>query len=589
MNRKLGICTNHGKCTLADRHYVIDSTESNFFCTECGMPLRPSVALPESSERKGMGSKVPHWAVLGLLCLLLVGVGGFAVRMLVGTPIVFDTPDTLAASVQPPVVASPAVVQQPVTAALSSPQIPQESHPNIILRVHGSNTVGAKLAPALAENFMREKGYADIRTVPVADLEVLIQGKKPNSLETDAIEIKAHGSSTAFDETDKNKGVGLLGGYCDVGMSSSPVKKEVVAKFQAKNLGDPSSRAQEHVIALDGLAVIVHPNNGVSKLSVDKIRGIFLGEITDWSTVGGSPGKINLYSRDHQSGTYDTFKSLVLSGKGLDCGKSENLKCFEDSKQLSSNVASDPQGIGFIGLNYIGIAKPVKVSMADGVNALSPTRLAIKTEDYPLGRRLFLYQTNQAKPLAAEFIQFALSNEGQNVVSSVGSVSLSLDEKDKILAARNSFDGHSEKQRLLADPAIPKAYKELIHNADRTASPINFRFHAGLFELDNRAFRDIGRLSEKLSDPSNAKSKIILIGFADPQGDAAKNLELSRQRALKVKEQLESEGIKVEIATGFGEEPSLLLDPREDDPASLAKNRRVEVWLEREGSEVTQR
>jgi len=129
----------------------------------------------------------------------------------------------------------------------------------------------------------------------------------------------------------------------------------------------------------------------------------------------------------------------------------------------------------------------------------------------------------------------------------------------------------------------------LILNADRTNTPLNFRFQPGLFELDNRAFRDIDRLSTKLTEPELLGSKIILIGFADPRGDAIKNLELSKKRADKIREQLEAQGLKVEIATGFGEEPSLLLDPREDDPASLAKNRRVEVWLSQGRPEVSQR
>ena len=585
MKKKLGICANHGKCTLADRHYVIDATEDNFFCTECSMPLRPSISLPDMEERGELISRIPQWVLLALPLLLLVGIGGFSVWKLVNTPLSFQTTSTFVAPVIPPT--TMAIVQP-------SSQLPvlnksKESNPTIILRLHGSNTIGAKLAPALAENFMREKGYTEIKTVPLTDLEVLIKGKKPNATESDAIEIKAHGSSTAFDETDKNKKVGLLNGYCDIGMSSSPVKKEIVEKFQAKNLGDLSSRAQEHVIALDGLAVIVNPNNAIDKLSVEKIRKIFLGEITDWSAVGGSAGKINIYSRDHQSGTYDTFKSLVLSGKELDCDKGENLKCFEDSKVLSSNVASDLNGIGFIGLNYIGISKPVKVSMADNVNALAPSRFTIKTEDYPLARRLFLYQVNQLKPLAIEFIQFALSNEGQNVVSAVGSVGLNLDENDKAVATRSAIDGYTDKKRLLDDPAIPKAYKELIQNADRTDTPLNFRFQSGSFELDNRAFRDIGRLSTKLTGPEFAGSKLILVGFADPKGDVINNLWLSKQRAGKVKEQLEAEGLKVEIATGFGKEPSLLLDPREDEPASLAKNRRVEVWLYRIRPEVSQR
>ncbi|MFH2122119.1 MAG: phosphate ABC transporter substrate-binding/OmpA family protein [Pseudomonadota bacterium] len=587
MERKLGICVNFCKCTLADRHYVIDATEDNFFCTECSMPLRPSISLPDTVERRGFLSRIPHWALLTLPMLLLVGVGGFSVWKLVNEPFMLGT--FVAATPTLTVSSAAVAVGQSASPRLPEPVTLTESSPHIILRLHGSNTIGAKLAPALVENFMKEKGYKEIERVPTSDLEVLIKGKKPNATEADTIEIKAHGSHTAFDETDKNKKVGLFGGYCDIGMSSSPVKKEIVDKFQAHNLGDLSSRTQEHVIALDGLAVIINPHNVIDKLSVDKIRKIFLGEITDWSEVGGSSGGINIYSRDHQSGTYDTFKSLVLSGANLDCNKGKGLTCFEDSIVLSSHVASDLNGIGFIGLNYIGISKPLKVSMADNVNALAPTRFAIKTEDYPLARRLFLYQANQATPLAAEFIQFALSNEGQNVVSAVGSVGLNLGEKDMEVAARSAMEGNTDKQRLLTDPAVPKAYKELIQNADRLDTPLNFRFQSGSFELDNRSFRDLKRLSSKLTGPEFAGSRLILVGFADPKGDAMKNLGLSKQRASRVKEQLEAEGLKVKIATGFGAIPSLLLDPREDEPASLAKNRRVEVWLYRARPELSQR
>jgi phosphate transport system substrate-binding protein len=573
MARKYGRCANYGECTLADSHKVIDSTEDNFVCPECGKPLRAAVGGSDSGSGASGGLKLPKWLLPVALLLLLLGGGSLAAWQLgVFAP---KQPDTTPISPQPV-----AVVQSPAP-PVSPPVEPKEPSPNIILRLHGSNTIGATLAPALVEAFMKEKGYTDIERVPVADLEVLLKGKKSGTSEVDAVEIKAHGSATAFEETDKNKQVGLLGGYADVGMSSSPVKKEVADKFQAKNLGNPGSRAQEHVIALDGLAVIVNPSNTVDKLSVEKIRKIFLGEVTDWAQVGGSAGAIKLYSRDGQSGTYDTFKHLVLSGQQLECGKQANLTCFEDSKELSSHVASDLNGIGFIGLNYIGTAKALKVSMGEGVNALAPTRFTVKTEDYPLGRRLFLYQTNQPKPLAAEFIQFALNDAGQKVVSDAGLVEVSIPSEvpADVLASVDE-----DKKRLLDNPNIPDAYKNLIRNADRRDTQLNFRFQSGSSDLDNRAFRDVGRLSEKLGKPEFSDAKLILVGFADPKGDAAKNLELSRQRANQVKAELDAEGVKIETATGFGEDPSLLLDPREDEPESLAKNRRVEVWLLRENA-----
>ncbi len=555
MAKKYGRCANYGECTLADSHDTIESTEENFICTECGKALRV-VANAEDDENKfkKIFQKIKKWLLpLGLILLGIIAWIGFSSNG--------DTP--------PP----------PTTKMTTTSAEVKATEDNIILRIHGSNTIGAKLAPALVEAFLKEKGYTQIEKVPLRELEVLVRGKKDGSRTFDAVEIKAHGSSTAFDETDENKKVGLIGGYADVGMSSSPIKEEAIQKFEAQRLGNPTSRTQEHVIALDGLAIIVNPNNPIEKLNVEDAKKIFLGEITDWSQIGGKAGQIKLYSRDKQSGTYDTFKHLVLAGQKLECdANNPNLKCFEDSKELSSNVASDLNGIGFIGLNYIGTTKALKISMGSGVNAISPTKFSIKTEDYPLGRRLFLYQTNQPSPLGAEFIQFALGDDGQKVVNDSGLVEVSA----MIEATVEAIYGiETDKKRILSDLAIPNAYKDLVRDADRKDTQLNFRFTSGTSDLDNRAFRDIGRLAEKLSKSEFKGSKLILIGFADAKGDDAQNLQLSIQRANKVKEELMAEGIEVDTVTGFGEERSLLLDPREDNNDSLGKNRRVEVWLKR--------
>ncbi len=556
MAKKYGRCANYGECTLADSHNTIESTEENFVCTECAKPLRVVAnAIEEENKFKKIFSKIRKWLLpLGLILLGIIAWIGFGSNG--------DTPP-------PP----------PTKITTPTPSQVKASEDNIILRIHGSNTIGAKLAPALVEAFMKEKGYTQIEKVPLRELEVLIRGKKEGSRTFDAVEIKAHGSSTAFDETDENKKVGLIGGYADVGMSSSPIKEEAIQKFEAQKFGNPTSRTQEHVIALDGLAIILNPNNPIEKLNVEDVKKIFLGEITDWSQIGGKAGQIKLYSRDKQSGTYDTFKHLVLSGQKLECDvNNPNLKCFEDSKELSSHVASDLNGIGFIGLNYIGTTKALKISMGSGVNAISPSRFSIKTEDYPLGRRLFLYQINQPTPLASEFIQFVLSNDGQKVVSDNGLVEVSAMIEATVEAI---YEIENDKKRILTDTAIPNAYKDLIRNADRKDTQLNFRFNSGTSDLDNKAFRDIGRLAEKLSKSEFQGSKLILIGFTDAKGDDAQNLQLSIQRANKVKEELMAEGIEVDTVTGFGEEPSLLIDPREDNNDSLGKNRRVEVWLKR--------
>ena len=455
----------------------------------------------------------------------------------------------------------------------------REVSPSIILRLHGSNTIGANLAPELVTAFLKDKGYTDIEKVPVAEQEILIKGKKVGSGEFEAVEIKSHGSATAFDETDKNKQVGLFSGYADIGMSSTSVKTDMVTKFKNKGLGDLESRAQEHVIGLDCVAVIVHSNNQIDQLTTEQLKNIFLGKVTNWSEVGGNNNGIKLYSRDKQSGTYDTFKHKVLSGNDLNCDDQLNLKCFEDSKVLVTHVASDPDGIGFVGFKFSdnNIVKVMNVSQGDGLIALGPNRHSIRSEDYAISRRLYLYQTSQPSPISFEFVQFALSNKGQELVHNEGFVEVGVNVPCSDCNGENDLD----KSRKLNDPSIPDAYKNLIRNADRHDTPMNFRFRSGESELDTLALPDIGRLAEKLESLKLKSAKLILIGFSDSDGDDLQNLKLSESRSKRVKDILEQQisgDTEIEIiSTGFGEEVSLLLNR---DNARKADNRRVEVWLQ---------
>jgi phosphate transport system substrate-binding protein len=249
--------------------------------------------------------------------------------------------------------------------------------PTAILRLAGSNTIGDTLGPSLAEAFLKDQGATDVRILPGANpLEKIVEGVLPGDSTASSITIAAHGSATAF--------TALAGNNCDIGMASRKIKPEEAAKLTS--LGDMASIASEHVLGLDGIAVIVNATNPSDKLDKEKIMRIFTGEITDWSQVGSLSGAIKIYARNDNSGTYDTFKSLVLAGKPLAPGAQR----IEDSKALSDAVAADPNGIGFIGLPYIQSAKPIAVS-DKGTLSLLPTRLTVSTEDYLLSRRLYLY------------------------------------------------------------------------------------------------------------------------------------------------------------------------------------------------------
>jgi phosphate transport system substrate-binding protein len=440
---------------------------------------------------------------------------------------------------QPPLSASTGVAVAPASHADPVPAT------RVILRLHGSNTIGAELAPLLAEAFLKHGEIADVSRRPGTRAhEDLVVGKE-NGKPDVAVEIEAEGSSTAFAD--------LANGECDIGMSSRPIRPEEAEALRQKGLGDLSSPASEHVLGLDGIAVIVHPNNPLRALTLTELRGIFTGETRDWSVVGGSSGPIVVYARDDQSGTYDTFKHLVLGSGELVSGAHR----FAESDKLSDAVSADAGGIGFIGLVYVRNAKAVAVSDQQAA-ALFPSTFTVATEDYALSRRLFLYTPVRPKNLKTlEFVNFAMSPEGQKVVKAAGFVDLNVSIRD-------------------AEPCTDKCpgqYLRYTSGARRLS--LDFRFRTGSTDLDSRALRDFDRLLAFLRPYDSPR--IALLGFSDGSGDASQNIELSRVRALKVDEELGARGIHAASVEGFGPEMPVASNAAEQ---GREKNRRVEVWLE---------
>jgi phosphate transport system substrate-binding protein len=453
---------------------------------------------------------------------------------------------------------------------LSSPKL------DIKLKIHGSNTIGSELAPNLVRSFLISKKYSIISDKPIADLEREVRGRHIHTNQLITFEIKAHGSSTAFDETEQTDKVGLRQGYCDIGMASRRVKTD-------EGIGAMRSSDQEHVVALDGVAIIVNHNNPINNLSIATIRRIFLGQINDWEEIGyPGGGQIQRYTRDNQSGTFDCFKKSILDGQDLD--QRLITMSFEDSIKLSESVANDPTGIGFIGLPYINETKALSIRFSDeGGKTIPPTQATIRTEDYPLARRLYFYLPPNPDQLAKQFVEFSLGDEQLEAVIRAGFVPVAFG--DTICQEEETI----EVDLLIEDQTIPELYKNLIRNAERCTTPINFRFKTNSFNLDSLGIRDIDRLSKKLRQLDNvSQMRLILVGFADPRGKSDHNLSLSRERTETIRLLLRDRGVLMPITTeGFGEEPSLLIDPRmnlengEPNIDGLQKNRRVEVWLER--------
>jgi len=200
----------------------------------------------------------------------------------------------------------------------------------------------------------------------------------------------------------------LLDSQCDIAISSRDIKSSEVDAAREKGI-----EPVEHVVALDALAVVVHPKNNVSKLTTEQVKDIFTGKITNWSQVGGANRKIVLVSRDVSSGTFEVFKDVILKGDAVH----ESALKVASNQAVATTVASTPDGIGYIGLGYLN--KNVKDIALNGVKASVKDA---QSGQYPLTRKLNMYSNGNPTGTAKAYLDYIFSKEGQAIVAELGFV-----------------------------------------------------------------------------------------------------------------------------------------------------------------------
>lgn len=430
---------------------------------------------------------------------------------------------------------------QPLSAYASQLPIPEQG---TALRIQGSNTIGAALAPALVKGLMHEQGLLKVHSEASGNNEQRIVGQTTEGRQV-SVDIAAHGSSTGF--------VALNNARADLAASSRPIKDSERVDLQA--LGNLKAPNAEHVIAIDGLAIILHPDNPLTQLNTDQLAQVFSGEATTWEQLGGIGGPVHLYARDDRSGTYDTFKELVLSDRGNTLAGS--ARRFESSEQLSDAVSQDPQGIGFIALPYVRQAKAVAI--VDGTSQpMLPLNSLIATEDYPLSRRLYFYlPPNANNPWARALVSFAQSRKGQAIVAANGFVAQTVQAMTVPLGGQ-----------------LPDDYQALARQAQRLT--VNFRFEEGSASLDNKAREDLSRVFDYLKQHDKLNRQVTLVGFGDAKSDPDRAALLSKLRAMAVRRELAKRGVVLREVRGFGAQMPVAAN---SDDEGRVKNRRVEVWV----------
>jgi len=434
--------------------------------------------------------------------------------------------------------------------------------------IAGSNTIGSQMMPTMIEAYAFDLG-GDLEVEVLAGDVVKYTILDANGEMYSTITLNLGSSDDAF--------AALQAKEAYIGLSSRRVTDGERSRFLRNGLGNLTSPEQERILALDGLAVSVNPRNPIQTLSLSQISDIFAGNVLNWREVGGLDAPISIYRRDAASGATQVFERLVMAPNRKLLSNTAFIS--EDNADVSDAVAGDRNAIGIVSLADQRNAQTLALRSVCGQVA-SPSNFSVKTEEYPMSRRMFMYVNGGNLPVkVAEFMDFVTSDAAQDIVERSGFISqnvseASLDEQGRRLAHALMAERDLGSLELLQEMVAG------LQDAERIS--LTFRFKSGSVEPDNRARVDIDRLAEMVRRGDFEGKRLMIIGFADSIGAINENQRLSQARAESVRDALvEAIGLSnlgtVQFTPfGYGKLSPIGCNETEDGRDS---NRRVEIWV----------
>jgi len=218
----------------------------------------------------------------------------------------------------------------------------------------------------------------------------------------------------------------LVNGTIDIANASRQIKDEELRAAHANAI-----EVRELVIALDAIAIVVHPDNPVERLTLQQISDIYSGKITNWREVGGEDRPIVLLSRETNSGTHVYFlEEVVRLGQADDTTLfSPDTLLLPSSEGISAEVRQNPNAIGYDGLGYVTPdMKTVDVGLSPGGPFWSPTVETVNAGQYPIARELYMYSTATASDAITTYLEWILSPEAQRIVLDLGFIPVAATE-----------------------------------------------------------------------------------------------------------------------------------------------------------------
>ncbi|MEO0621488.1 MAG: phosphate ABC transporter substrate-binding/OmpA family protein [Pseudomonadota bacterium] len=350
-------------------------------------------------------------------------------------------------------------------------------------------------------------------------------------------------------------------------------EREAVA---AAGGGKLKSVGQERVIAVEGLAVVVHPDNPIPSITMSEIADVLAGRITNWVDLGGPNMPINLYSFEEDTEAFHPVRIALLDPYKLS-NLTFDANIVLSIGELTTAVTRDIASFAVVPYSSKRGTRALPVAHDCGI-VVEPTPAAMKAEEYPLQLRIYAFNRPEVDGYARQVLDFLDGPDLDGMVNKAGFVDLSVETEGT----------ERELHRLQEDMAKTEDPYELdfMKRLERELSGVErlttvFRFAPGSNRLLTKSVRDVERAIEYIGE--HKPRRVIFAGFTDGRGGFEPNIHISEERAASMMETIlaeakngEFDGVEVS-SMGFGE-----LDPVacNDKFSGRAINRRVEIWVQ---------
>ena len=441
--------------------------------------------------------------------------------------------------------------------------------------VVGASSIGSLLIPRLLEGYSASLD-AKLSPVPSTSADTIVQeivadGGRGDVL-TD-VTVKLSDSATAFKALSQPD--------VQLGLSTRrvlPAEARRVTQSRGGNLIDAS---QERVIAVDPVIIMVHPSNPVQSVSLEQLDGIYSGRITNWSQLGGRDADIIVYGRDRSSGTGGAFQDKIFANSGN--RQASSVIVLDSDEQIARSVMTQASAIGISGVAFATGTKPLDIVDQCGIE-VSPNAFNTKAEEYPIQRRLYLYNRadNMTETLSG-FLDFASSDAADALIANAGFFNLAVEQDQRPYQGGRAFSVIDATHNPDELPLMQELVVDLL-SYDRLTTTI--RFGSGASTVDAKGFADLERLYDYLNT-LDYPVELLFVGFSDADGSFEANRKLSLNRANQVADSAAqfaagkiSNPYGVSFAAkGYGELAPVACNATLEGKRT---NRRVEIWIRRQ-------